>query len=185
MSRSATMTRRRAASLARSASAPRAAGAPRDLAAVPPTLLQTVAVTSRRSFLRVLSGTAAGAVLLSRRAPALLTAEAARPAVAQGASVGDVRGDRAIVWSRTDRPAPARPVVECSTTASCADPRRVVGPAALEDTGFTARVDLMGLPAGQRIVYRVRFQDLSDLRTLSLPVLGRFLTPPLGRRDVS
>src|SRR5262249_58941991 len=84
MSRSATMTRRRAASLARSASAPRAAGAPRDLAAVPPTLLQTVAVTSRRSFLRVLSGTAAGAVLLSRRAPALLTAEAARPAVAQG-----------------------------------------------------------------------------------------------------
>src|SRR5262249_54927605 len=133
MSRSATMTRRRAASLARSASAPRAAGAPRDLAAVPPTLLQTVAVTSRRSFLRVLSGTAAGAVLLPRRAPALLPAEAARPAVAQGASVGDVRGDRAIVWSRTARP--ARLLVEWSTTDSFADPRRVVGPAALEDTG--------------------------------------------------
>jgi alkaline phosphatase D len=60
-----------------------------------------------------------------------------------------------------------------------------VGPAALEDTGFTARVDLTGLPRGQRIVYRVRFQDLSDLRTLSLPVEGRFLTPPDGRRDVS
>jgi len=137
----------------------------------------------RRSFVRTLSGTAASALLLPRRSPALLTADDARPAVAQGASVGDVRGDRAIVWSRTDRP--ARLIVEWSTTDSFTEARRVVGPAALEDTGFTARVDLTGLPAGQRIVYRARFQDLSDLRTFSLPAEGRFLTPPNGRRDVS
>jgi alkaline phosphatase D len=125
--------------------------------------------------MNALGGTAAG-LLLPRRAPALLTPEASRPAVAEGASVGDIHGDRAIVWSRTDRP--ARMVVEWSTTESFIDVRRVVGPAALEDTGFTARLDLTGLPPGQRISYRVLFQDLSDLRTLSSPLSGCFKTAP-------
>ncbi len=69
-------------------------------------------------------------------------------------------------------------VVEWSTTESFTDVRRVVGPAALEDTGFTARLDLSGLPPGQRISYRVLFQDLSDLRTLSSPISGHFKTAP-------
>src|SRR5204863_6253557 len=34
-----------------------------------------------------------------------------------------------------------------------------------------------GLPDGQRISYRVRFQDLSDLRAFSEPQDGSFLTP--------
>jgi alkaline phosphatase D len=127
----------------------------------------------RRDFLRAASCSAAG-LWLPRRVPALVTLDEARPAVAQGAAVGDVRGDRAIVWSRTDRP--ARMIVEWSTTESFTDARRVVGPAALEDTGFTARLDLTGLPTGQRISYRVVFQDLSDLRTLSAPVSGSFKT---------
>ena len=67
-------------------------------------------------------------------------------------------------------------IVEYSATGSFADRRRVVGPAALEDTDFTARVDLTELPAGQRLSYRVQFQDLSDLRTFSLPVEGSFQT---------
>ena len=50
------------------------------------------------------------------------------------------------MWSRSDRP--ARLIVEYSTTPSFTDTRRIVGPAALEDTDFTARVDLTGLPAG-------------------------------------
>ena len=91
-------------------------------------------------------------------------------------------GDRAIVWSRTDRP--ARMVVEWSTTDSFTDVRRVVGPAALEDTGFTARLDLSGLPSGKRISYRVLFQDLSDLRMLSSPVSGHFKTAPADGRRV-
>jgi len=97
--------------------------------------------------------------------------------------VGDVTGDRAVVWSRTDRP--ARLVVEYATTESFRDARRVAGPAALPDTGFTARVDLSGLPPGQRIAYRARFQDLSDLGVWSEPIPGTFLTPPGGRRDLS
>ena len=87
------------------------------------------------------------------------------------------------MWCRTDRP--ARLFVEWSTTESFADARRVSGPAALEDTDFTARVDLRDLPAGQTIVYRASFQDLRDLRAFSLPVTGRFKTPSREARDVT
>ena len=132
---------------------------------------------NRRTFLR-----AAGAALWSAaaparfgQAPAIVTSEAARPSTAFGATAGDVDGGRAIVWSRTDRP--SRLVVEYATTESFMDPRRVVGPAALEATDFTARLDLSGLPEGQRIFYRVRFQSLSDLRAWSEPVSGAFTTP--------
>jgi alkaline phosphatase D len=46
-------------------------------------------------------------------------------------------------------------------------------------------VDLTGLPDGQRIFYRVLFQDLYDLASWSEPVLGRFSTPPGAPRDVT
>ena len=38
---------------------------------------------------------------------------------------------------------------------------------------------------GQTIVYRASFQDLRDLRTFSLPVSGRFKTPPLAAQDIT
>src|SRR5439155_26937393 len=100
--------------------------------------------------------------------------DANRPAMPCGVATGDVAGGRAIVWSRTDRP--ARMIVEYSTTASFSDRRRIIGPAALEDTDFTARVDLSELPPGQRIAFRVLFQDLSDLRAFSVPVEGTLQT---------
>jgi alkaline phosphatase D len=131
-------------------------------------------VHSRRAFVSRLS--AATGTLVAGRTPALVAAERSRPAVEQGAMVGDVTGDRAIVWSRTDRP--ARMVVEWSTRASFSDVRRLVGPAALPETGFTARVDLQGLPPDQTIAYRVLFQDLSDLKSWSLPAGGRFRSAP-------
>jgi alkaline phosphatase D len=139
-------------------------------------------MSSRRTFLSTLSGAAAAALVVPRSAPALVTSAGARPAIPHGVAVGDVTGDRAIVWSRTDRP--ARMIVEWSTRESFADPRRIVGPAALETTGFTARLDLAGLPADQTIVYRVLFQDLGDLGTFSLPASGRFRTAPASTRDV-
>ena len=109
------------------------------------------------------------------RAPAIVTRDAARPGTPCGVATGDVTDGQAIVWSRCDRA--ARLVVEYSTTPSFSDVRRVVGPAALEDTDFTARVDLTDLPAGQRISYRARFQDLGDLRLFSEPIGGSFQTP--------
>jgi alkaline phosphatase D len=126
------------------------------------------------------------------RAPALVHAEASLPSVAWGAQVGDVTldpatapggaGAAAVVWSRTDRP--ARLHLEWSTTESLTDVRRVVGPAALEDTDFTTQLDLRGLPPGETIVYRVAFQDLRNLGRFSPPVVGRFKTPSREPRDV-
>jgi alkaline phosphatase D len=75
-------------------------------------------------------------------------------------------------------------LVEWSTRESFADARRVTGPVASGGTGFTAQVDLEGLPAGQRIAYRVVFEDLRDARATSLPVTGFFRTPAAGRADV-
>src|SRR5947207_15577509 len=109
----------------------------------------------RRDFLRH-SAAALAAASSSTRAFGIVVQESSRPATPCGVATGDVSGDRAIVWSRTDRP--ARMIVEYSTTPSFSDRRRIVGPAALEETDFTARVDLTELSAGQRISYRVQFQ---------------------------
>jgi alkaline phosphatase D len=117
-------------------------------------------------------------------APAIVKRDSSRPAMPCGVAAGDVASGRGIVWSRADRP--ARMIVEYSTTPSFRETLRVTGPAALEDTDYTARVDLTDLPPGQRITYRVRFQNLSDLRSFSEPVEGSFATPPEGdERDLT
>ena len=41
------------------------------------------------------------------------------------------------------------------------------------------------MPAGQRIFYRVQFEDLADPRNLSLPSTGTFLSMPSRPRDIS
>ena len=125
---------------------------------------------NRREFLSL-----SAAALVAPRAPAIVIQDGDRPGMPCGVATGDVTDGQAIVWSRSDRP--ARLIVEYSTTPSFADTRRVVGPAALEATDFTARVDLVELPPGQRISYRAQFQDLSDLRRFSEPVSGSFQTP--------
>jgi alkaline phosphatase D len=143
---------------------------------------------SRRRFLSSgLHAYAAGVVLPGAfgRAPAIIQSASGRPALEQGVASGDVSAGRAVVWSRTDRP--ARLLVEYSTTERFDKVLRRQGPAAVESTDFTARVVLTDLPPNQRIFYRVVFQDLSDLRSLSVPGVGSFRTPPLIRdqRDVT
>ena len=143
---------------------------------------------SRRRFLKgglivCGSGIAAPAAASEPRrgtqAPAIVRSERDRPALPQGVASGDVSSERAIVWSRSDRP--ARIFVEYSTTDRFTDVRRIRGPAALESSDFTARVVLSGLPPGQRIFYRVTFQDLADLHTWSDPAAGSFRTPPAAQ----
>jgi alkaline phosphatase D len=137
-----------------------------------------------RSTLAAGSSILTGAVLPHRPLagmPAVVTPEKARSAVA-GVQSGDLVGDRAVIWSRCDRP--ARMVVEWATDEQFKDVRRVVGAAALEHSDFTARVDLSGLPPGETVFYRVLFQDLADLRMYSLPVEGRLRTPSSSRRDI-
>jgi alkaline phosphatase D len=145
---------------------------------------------TRRSLLRrsalVGAGLAAGLgplrAFAQQGAPAVVTSERARPQLPYGVQTGDLLGDRAILWARADRP--ARLLVEWATSESFADARSVIGPAALEDTDFTAKLDLAGLPLGQQIVYRVRMVDLADAKLVSEPVAGSFRTPPAAKRPV-
>jgi alkaline phosphatase D len=105
-----------------------------------------------------------------------------RPNLPYGVQSGDLAGDRAILWARADRP--ARMIVDWGTSESLANATRIIGPAALEDGDFTAKVDLTGLPPGQRIFYRVAMVDLADPDLASEPVGGSFLAPPATRRDI-
>ncbi len=111
------------------------------------------------------------------------TAAQARPRLLQGVQAGDFAADGAIVWSRSDRA--ARMIVDYATTESFADPKRLVGPLALEATDFTSRVRITGVAPGQTVFYRVSYLDLGDYKTMSAPTAGRFRTPPSTNNDVS
>jgi alkaline phosphatase D len=140
----------------------------------------------RRAFLSLAAATGLSTLWsnpLRAAAPAIIISDKIRPQIPFGAQCGDVAADRAIIWSRSDRA--ARMIVEYSTTESFQNARRVIGPAALEPTDFTARVDLTELPAGQKIFYRITFQSLDDAKVFSEPVAGSFLTAPNAKRDVS
>ena len=138
---------------------------------------------SRRRFLQTSSALALPALpgMALAQAPAVITSDRMRPQILSGVQAGDVTGGRGLVWSRSDRA--ARMWVEWSTTASFTNVNRIRGPYAMEDTDYTARLDLTNLPAGQDIFYRVSFEDLSG-GGMSAPTQGHFRTPPAGRRDI-
>jgi alkaline phosphatase D len=106
----------------------------------------------------------------------------ARPVITHGVQTGDVALDRAILWSRADRP--SRMVVEVATTASFRDSYTLLGPVVTPATDFTGKMELRGLPRGQRVVYRVSFEDLSDLTVVSEPLTGSFTSYPTNGNDV-
>jgi alkaline phosphatase D len=135
----------------------------------------------RRRFVEhsLLVGGAAFALpraVMAQAAPAIVTPEGARPKFTSGVQAGDPLVDRAIVWTRSDRP--SRLWVEWSTTASFSNAQRVRGPHLLEDSDYAGRIDLTGLPAGQEIFYRVVLQDLHNERVLSEPMAGHLRLPP-------
>ncbi len=126
------------------------------------------AALTRRRFLQL----SAGAPLLAQ-APAIQRDVKARPIITSGVQSGDVEVDRAVVWCRTDRPARLR--VRYGTTDTLAGARERVSTPTSAAADFTARLDLTGLPPGQRIVYEARFESAGG--ELSEPVRGAFRTP--------
>jgi alkaline phosphatase D len=145
----------------------------------------TVRRLSRRRFGYQVIHAAAGlgllpGILRAQQSPRLTAVS--RPQVAGGASTGDLIGNSAVFWSRCDRPAAM--ALEFSTSESFRDSRRVRGPIALEDTDFAAKLVVPNLPPDQTIFYRLTFEDVTDSRLVSAPVLGSFRTPPSGRRDI-
>ena len=94
---------------------------------------------------------------------------AKRPGL-MGIMSGDPGPTSAVVWSATDRA--ARLIVEWSSHPRFKNARRVRGPMASPDTGWTARVSLTGLPEG-RVYYRAWFEGDRNGR----PQSGRLWTP--------
>jgi alkaline phosphatase D len=147
-------------------------------------------MNSRRSFLSAALKAAGGLIAYgaelrsANAAPAFIRQDAGRPSIPFGTSIGDVTGNRAILWSKTDRP--ARLFVEWATTESFQNRRVVRGPLTSEAVDYTARVDVIGLPRNQRIFYRVLFEE-EHSRNQSARVTGNFLSAPAvaAPRDIT
>ena len=136
---------------------------------------------TRRKFLKT-TGLLIGATALPWRLRYSNAAVAGVPQLEQGIQVGDVQPHRAVIWSRSDRP--ARLLVDWDFSQRFSNPIRVRGPFALETTDYTARVDLTGLPQDREIFVQVMFEDLSNARNLSEPVEGHFRTAPQKNRAI-
>lgn len=115
--------------------------------------------------------------------PALITLDKNRPNIPYGVASGDINSNRAVIWSRCDRP--AQMIVEYATNDNFHNSWQINGQVATENTDFTARTYLGNLPPGQDIFYRVTFKDLVDTNIYSAPVIGYLKTPPQRReRDI-
>ena len=88
-----------------------------------------------------------------------------------------------VIWARADRP--ARMLVEVATSDSFKTIERALFVDALPESDFTAKALIEGLPAGQDIFYRIRFQDLASPTIVGEPMVGRFRTAPRDRRSIS
>jgi alkaline phosphatase D len=111
-----------------------------------------------------------------------LSRAADRPRIACGIQSGDVSGGSAMVWARADRPARMR--LEYSTLESF---KTIIGAASSDarpDQDFIAKVPLEGLPPGQDIFYRVRFEDLGQTGLAGETQTGHFRTAPADKRSV-
>ncbi|MEO0842622.1 MAG: alkaline phosphatase D family protein [Cyanobacteria bacterium J06643_5] len=137
---------------------------------------------SRRRFL--IGGTIATSGIISTKflqnksfaqAPGIITSDKMRPKIPYGVASGDIDANSAVIWSRSDKP--ARMIVDYATNQSFENAKRVIGPAALEVSDFTARVNLNNLPGGEQVFYRVIFQDLNNINTYSAPSTGSLRTP--------
>lgn len=103
----------------------------------------------------------------------------AAPEMNQGIQIGDVTDGHAIIWSRSDRP--ARMMLEYAFDASFSNAIQIRGPYAVAKNDYTAKQDLTNLPAGKDVYVKVWFEDLTNDRNPSEPVLGKFHT--IGKQD--
>ncbi|MCA1991925.1 MAG: alkaline phosphatase D family protein [Coleofasciculus sp. S288] len=147
-------------------------------------------VTRRRFILgsAATGGSIIAADLLSKSGLAqgsalgIITSDRMRPQIPYGVASGDISGGRAVIWSRTDRP--ARMIIEYSTHESLRNGHQFVSRDVSDASDYTARIYLGNLPADQQIFYRVKFQDLNNKTIYSYPVTGTFRTAPENNRDI-
>jgi alkaline phosphatase D len=133
-------------------------------------------VLTRRRFL---GGSLATLAAACGRSPLIKTKQ---PVITHGVQSGDPQRGRVNVWARCDEP--ARMQVEWASTDQFTDAQRVVGPIVGPDTDFTGLAELTGLPDGQNVTYRVRFER-EAARGASAWAVGRLATPRADRVRVA
>src|SRR5882724_6228711 len=143
-----------------------------------------IAIRAKRGLTRrQLLVRSAATIAVGSLARPYLSRAADRPAIACGIQSGDVSARSAVIWARADRP--ARMQVEYSTVESFA---RILGSSsadALPDSDFTSKVLLDGLPPGQDIFYRVRFENRDERGIAGEVQRGHFRTAPAEPSSVS
>jgi len=112
-----------------------------------------------------------------------LSRAADRPKIAGGIASGDVSTDSAVIWARADRSARMR--VEYSSVESFKTILGAASAEALPDRDFTSKLLLDGLPPGQDIFYRVRFEDIAESGISGETQLGHFRTAPAEPASIS
>jgi alkaline phosphatase D len=146
-----------------------------------------IAIRAKRGLTRrhllVRSASTVALAGLGGLATPYLSRAADRPRIAGGLASGDVSTDSAVVWARADRPARMR--VECSTVESFKTIIRTASSDALPESDFTSKVLLDGLPPGQDIFYRVRFEDLALSGISGETQVGHFRTAPAHKGSIS
>ena len=146
------------------------------------TITTADAGSTRRRFLACSASTLVLSGIGNVASP-FLSRAADRPNISCGLQSGDVSTDAAVIWARADRAARMR--VDYSTTASF---RSVLGSRsidALPASDFTAKLLLEGLPSGQDIFYRVRFDDIADGRFAGETQIGHFKTASAVMQSIS
>jgi alkaline phosphatase D len=136
-----------------------------------------------RRHLLVRSASTVALAALGGLARPYLSRAADRPQIACGLQSGDVSTDSAVVWARADRP--ARMQVECSTVENFKTIIHASSADALPDRDFAAKLLLEGLPSGQDIFYRVRFDNVDEDRMAGETQIGHFRTAPADRTSIS
>ena len=146
-----------------------------------------IAIRAKRGLTRrqLLVRSAATAALagLGGLARPYLSRAADRPQITSGLASGDVSGGSAVVWAKADRP--ARMQVECSTAEGFQTILRATSSEALPEHDFASKVLLQGLPPGQDIFYRVRFEDIGEWGVSGETQVGHFRTAPLKGASLS
>ncbi|MEK1891318.1 MAG: alkaline phosphatase [Phyllobacterium sp.] len=135
---------------------------------------------TRRNFL-VSTGAFALTAVSGLALPAISRA-ASRPVFTHGIQSGDVDSSAGMIWTRADRP--SRIGIEVSTTESFADPVRLPPLNALPESDFAVKQLLTDLASDQEVFYRLTAVDLNDLNAVSVPIIGRFKTAPMSKRNI-
>jgi alkaline phosphatase D len=131
---------------------------------------------SRRAFM-----TTSAAASFTLAMPSISRASS-RPVFTHGVQSGDVDSMSGVIWTRTDRP--SKVMFEYATRESFSNAVKLPPMDTLPNSDLSVKRLLADLPSDQDIFYRMRAVDLSDSNAVSEPIVGRFQTAPMSKRDI-